>query len=266
MTSTQRCANGSARAWPSVAAAIALMTFGCGAVQAAETDPAVILKQMVDYVDGQKTISFAFDSDIEVVTPNLMKLQFASSGKVLLSRPDKFKVTRTGGYSDIEFVFDGKTASLLGKNIKAYAQLDAPGTSAQLIDRIRSETPLGLPGADLLVGNEDMVADAYEALMIGYGVVDGADCYHLAFRTTDVDWQIWIDAGAKPIPRKYVITTKATTAAPQYSIRIYDWKTDPTVAADTFDFKAPADAKKVNLAELSALDEVPEGTFMGGKK
>ena len=44
----------------------------------AEDDAARILKAMSDYTAGQKSISATFDSDIEVITPDLQKLQFAS--------------------------------------------------------------------------------------------------------------------------------------------------------------------------------------------
>ena len=46
---------------------------------------------MSDYLGSQKTIELTFDSDIEVITPQLEKIQFASSGEVLLSRPDKMR-------------------------------------------------------------------------------------------------------------------------------------------------------------------------------
>jgi len=41
---------------------------------------------MSDYLTGQKTISMTFDSDIEVITSELQKIQFTSSGQVLLNR------------------------------------------------------------------------------------------------------------------------------------------------------------------------------------
>jgi hypothetical protein len=63
------------------------------------------LKAMSDYVAGQKALSVTFDSDVEVITSDLQKLQFTSSGQVLLSRPDKLRATRTGGYTDVEVVF-----------------------------------------------------------------------------------------------------------------------------------------------------------------
>src|SRR5712675_2346727 len=84
-----------------------------------------ILKAMSDYVTSQKTLSVTFDSDIEVITSGLQKIQFASSGRVQLSRPDKLRVARTGGYTDVETVFDGKTLTMFNKDANEFAQSDA---------------------------------------------------------------------------------------------------------------------------------------------
>ena len=87
---------------------------------------------------------------------------------------------------------------------------------------------MSIPGADLLLGNvyETLSADVIEAKHIGLGVINGVECEHLAFRNQDVDWQLWVQVGAKPIPCKYVITSKAVGMAPQYTLVIRDWKTD----------------------------------------
>jgi hypothetical protein len=238
------------------------------AVRAQEDDASKILKDMSDYLAGQKTISLSFDADIEVITPEIQKVQFTSSGQVLLNRPDKLRATRTGGYADVELVFDGKTVSLLGKNINAYTQVDAPGSLDQLFDRLRNDYSVALPGADLLVSNvfDTLSANVIKSAHIGQGVIDGVECEHLAFRNGDTDWQLWVQVGNPPIPRKYVITSKAVAGAPQYTLRIRDWKTDAQPSADAFAFKPPEGAKKVNFKDLSELDEVPPGMPMGGKK
>jgi hypothetical protein len=75
-----------------------------------------------------------------------------------------------------------------------------------------------------------------------------------------------VEIGPRPIPRKYVITSKAVTGGPQYTLRIKDWKTDAQVGADAFVFKPPADAKKVDVKALREIDEVPPGVVLGGKK
>lgn len=249
------------------AAGIALLLAATSSARA--DDPTKILKSMTDYLGSQKTLSAAFDSDIEIITPELQKIQFASSGQLKLGRPDKLRVRRTGGYADVELVYDGKTVSLYGNDAKSYMQADMAGTVDQVIAEMQAHSGLGMPGTDLLLTNafDELMATATEGKHIGQGVVDGVECEHLAFRTPDTDWQIWIETGAKPVPRKYVITSKTVTGAPQYTLRTRDWKTD-TFADDTFVFTAPAGATKVDLdsVAMAEFDELPPGTPTGAKK
>jgi len=232
-------------------------------------DPAKLLKAMTDYTAAQKSISATFDSDIEVVTPELEKIQFTSSGKLQLTRPDKLRISRTGGYADVQLVYDGKTVSIYGNNAKAYAQADLVGTIDQLVDLIKAKSGTAMPGTDLLSNAYDeLMSNVILASHIGQGVVDGVECEHLAFRGDDTDWQIWIESGARPVPRKYVITSKTVAGAPQYTLRIKDWKTDAVADADAFVFKPPADATKVDLDSgvMVEFDELPPGTPSGAKK
>ncbi|MGM4919478.1 DUF2092 domain-containing protein [Tardiphaga sp. 813_E8_N1_3] len=248
-----------------VAAFIALTT-----QLASADDPTKLLKAMADYTAAQKSISATFDSDVEVVTPELEKIQFTSSGKIQLSRPDKLRISRTGGYTDVDFIYDGKTASIYGNNAKAYIQADLVGTVDQLIDLIQAKTGAAMPGTDLLLTNayDELMSNVLQAQHIGQGMIDGVECEHLAFRGVDTDWQIWIESGARPLPRKYVITSKAVTGAPQYTLRIRDWKTDAVADADTFVFKPPAGVTKVDLnsGAMAEFDEIPPGTPSGARK
>jgi hypothetical protein len=233
-------------------------------------DPAKLLKAMTDYTAAQKSISATFDSDIEVVTPELEKVQFTSSGKLQLTRPDKLRIRRTGGYADVELVYDGKTVSIYGNNAKAYAQAELAGTIDQLVDLIQAKSGAAMPGTDLLLSNayDEMMSNVIAAQHIGQGVIDGIECEHLAFRGVDTDWQIWIESGARPVPRKYVITSKTVTGAPQYTLRIKDWKTEAVADTDAFVFKPPADAMRANLDSeiMVEFDELPPGTSAGAKK
>jgi hypothetical protein len=250
-----------------LAAALVLSTVP--AAQGASPDDARdILKKMTDYIGAQKTISAKYDSDIEVVTTEGQKISFASSGQLLLQRPDKLRATRTGGYADVEMTFDGKTLDILSKNLNAYAQMDAPGTVGQLVERIRDNSEAALPGADLFSSTAyaDLTSDLTSAKHIGQGVIDGVECEHLAFRAPDVDWQVWVQNGPNPIPRKYVITSKKVASSPQYTIQINDWRTDAPVTADSFAFTPPAGARKVAAADLKQMDEVPQGVTLAARK
>ena len=253
--------------WPILLGTILTMGISFASQAGAQNgDAEKLLKGMADYISGQKTLAVTYDSDIEVITSKLQKIQFTSSGQVQLSRPDKLRATRTGGYRDVEIVFDGKTLTVNNKDGKDYAQIEAAGTAEELVDVLREKHGVVAPGADLLLSNvfNVMMTDVVEAAVIGKGVIDGVECDHLAFRNVETDWQIWIESGAKPIPRKYVITSKGIGEAPQYTLRIKDWKTD--VSADAFAFRPDPSFKKIALGDLSDIDEVPQGATKTGEK
>jgi len=251
------------------AAAVAL-TIALGAASGARADEAEakrLVKAMSDYMAAQKAISFAFDTNLQIVTKDRQKLDLASSGTVTLNRPDKIRVTRHGGFANVEAVFDGKTLSLLGKNANVYGQVDVPGSIDHLVDELRDKYDRPVPGADLLQSDlyDEMMPSVVDVKDLGSGVIGGVECDHLAFRKKEVDLQIWIAQGDHPYPCRYVITSKLVRDAPQYTVQIRDWKTGNEVAADDFKFNSPANAKKVTLKDLDT-DELPKIFAVKGAK
>ncbi len=222
---------------------------------------------MSDYVAAQKVISFSFDTDLEIVTKDNQKLDLASSGTVTLNRPDKIRVTRHGGFADVEVVFDGKTLSLLGKNANLYGQVDVPGSIDHLIDVLRDKYNRPVPGADLLQSDmyDELMPSVIDVKDLGSGVIGGVECDHFAFRTKEVDWQIWIAQGARPYPCRYVITSKLVGDAPEYSVQISDWKTGNEVTSSDFSFNNTTNAKKMDLKDLDT-DELPKIFAVGGSR
>ncbi|WP_319550299.1 DUF2092 domain-containing protein [Desulfogranum marinum] len=218
-----------------------------------------IVREMSQYVGSQKTIALSFESSIEIITPQLEKIQFTNSGDALLQRPNKLRAHRWGGYADVYMYFDGITVSVYGEHINKYARFDAPGSVDDLIHLLREGHGISLPGSDLLLGDSFplLMADVIEAKYIGRGVINGVECEHLAFRNFETDWQLWVEAGEKPIPRKMVVTSKTMNSAPQYSITIKDWKTNVDPTTEDFVFIPPIDAKKIKETELIEFDELP---------
>ena len=249
------------------AAASAMIAAGAPSeARADEMTARTQFKAMSDYMAAQTSISFSFDTNFEIVTKDQQKLDLASSGTVVLDRPDKLRVTRHGGFANVEAIFDGKTLWLLGKNANVYGQVDVPGTIDNLVDVLRDKYNRPIPAADLLVSNpyNELMPLVTDVKDLGSGVIGGIECDHFAFRTKEVDWQIWIAQGARPYPCQYVITSKDVADAPQYSITIRDWKTGSEVASNDFTFTAQTGARKLNLEELDT-DELPRIFRIGGK-
>ena len=136
---------------------------------------------MSDYLTAQKSLSLSYDNSFEVVSKDKQKLQVAASGKLNMSRPDKLRATTTGGFANVEMVFDGKTFTIVGKDANIYAQADVPGTVDQMVDEIRDKYHKSIPGADLLLSNvyDELMRDVVEVKDLGSGVIGGKECDHL---------------------------------------------------------------------------------------
>ena len=228
-----------------------------------------MLKAMSDFLAAQKTLAVGFDTVFEVVTPTDQKLGLASSGTATLSRPDKIRVARSGGFADFEILYDGKTLTFLGKNANLFTQVAAPGTVDQLIDVLQDKYNRPLPGADLLMSNsyDELMQDVYDFKDLGSGVINGVECDALAFRKADVDWQIWIAQGDHPYPCRFVVTSKLANGDPQYTIQFRDWRFGNDVAVDDFAFKNASNAKQVELMEVQAkLGDLPQNFTLGAAK
>src|ERR1700740_1786463 len=80
--------------WSAFLAIVA--TAGITNISAARADAADaknLLKAMSDYLAAQKVISFDYDVDLELVSTQQQKIALASSGSLILNRPDKVHLT-----------------------------------------------------------------------------------------------------------------------------------------------------------------------------
>ena len=108
-----------------------------------------------------------------------------------------------------------------------------------------------LPLEDLFQwgGPQSKDTDIKSAMFIGPSNVDGVSCGHYAFRQEGLDWQVWIQLGDFPLPRRLVLTTMTDEARPQY-VATYTWNLAPSFNDAAFTFVPPAGAGKIVLAEV----------------
>ena len=217
------------------------------------------VKAMSDYLAGQTSISSDFDIELDIITPQLEKIQFDASGSMQLARPDKLRLVRIGGYSELELVSDGKTATILDRGSNTYAQMISPGSVDNVIEMFRKSHGIDMPGADLLLTNSyaELMDGVIEAKHVGVGIIDGMECEHLAFRNADTDWQLWVRSGPRPFPCKYVISSKTVAGAPEYAVRFRNWKSGEAGSPSAFNFAPAAGSRSVPFDQLSGIGELP---------
>jgi hypothetical protein len=244
-----------------VATALGLILPVAAHAQPAGVDPDAtrVLKRMTDYVGKLPSFSVDTDATVEAVMITGQKLQFTSASRTTLQRPDKLRSERIGDVLSQLFYYDGGKLTIYNPQDGYYATLPAPATIDAMLDFARERLDIVAPAGDLVT------VDAYERLMdgvtegfvVGKSAIGGVRCDHLAFRSGDLDWQIWIEEGEKPLPRKFVITSLDMERAPQFEVVMSNWSLEPAIPAGFFDFQPPPGAKAIEFLPVGQAGAQP---------
>ncbi len=208
-----------------------------------------ILKASTDFVAKQQRFTVDTRSTLEIVLPSGQKIEFNGAAHESVQRPDKLRAERTGDLVRQEFVYDGNSLTQHNPDDRLYAQVPAPATLEGMLDFARDQLGIFAPAGDLIHKDAyDILMDgAFEGYVVGKSVIDGVRCDHLAFRAAQVDWQIWIEEGARPLPRRLLITTLDLPNAPQFSVTVTHWDLQPKFDARTFVFAPPVGTTRIEF-------------------
>ena len=88
---------------------------------------------------------------------------------------------------------------------------------------------------------------------LGSQGIDGIVTDHYAIRQNGVDFEIWIDRGARPLPRKILILAPDDPGTPRFSATLR-WTVEPSLADDRFTFVPPAGARRIEWKDPSGRE------------
>jgi len=217
---------------------------------ASTVDPASVqaLKDMGAFLQSLKRFHVATEVTGENVLADGQKLQHSATAEMDVERPNRIRALMQSARSERAIIYDGKTVTLFTPAQKYYSTVEFAGTIGELIDKLEERYGVEMPLSDLfLFGTPAALLDRIESAMnAGQDFIDDDLCDHYAFRQGKVDWQIWISAGSKPLPRKVVITNRADEARPQ-SVSLIDWNLKPTFKDSVFKFTPPKGATKIEI-------------------
>jgi hypothetical protein len=236
-------------------------------------DPAAVaaLTRMGHFLREQKNMQIKGDTITDEVLDSGQKVQSAASIDVKVRRPDRLRVDTEADRKSRRFFYDGKSFAVYSPKAGYYAQVAAPPTIREMIEDVASRYGIEMPLADLFFWGTDKsgVEDIRAAVDLGPSTIAGVKCEQYAFHQSDVDWQIWIQAGDQPLPRKFVVTTLADEARPQYQV-VLTWKLNATFDDKEFAFVPPKEAMPIAFEDLAAHARSRQGrsarTSHGGKK
>lgn len=212
-------------------------------------DPKQILQQMCDFLKSQQQFSFKAEVADDRVYAGGRKLQYGLDMEAFFRRPDKLRINGDGDEENKQLFFDGKALTLYDKDKNHYGSLEIPGDIDAALDKAGKEYGVHVGLAEL--GANRLAQHATQgltnALYVGQSKVRGVPCRHLAFDKEQVHYQLWIEAGDKPLLRKVVVTQKQLAFSPQWTAYFSDWNFSPQLADNLFTFTPPAGAQKIKF-------------------
>jgi len=210
-----------------------------------DADAIKALEDMSNYLRTLKAIQVHATTSRDEVLVDGQNVTFSGTLDMIAERPNHLRAEVINDKQQRMYFDDGKTFSVWARRVNYYATIPAPPTLRELAEKLSDEYNLELPLADLFYwGDSKTTGDIVGAIDLGPAQVDGTTCEHYAFRQKGADWQVWIQQGNYPLPRKLVITTTTDPARPRYT-SVMTWNLAPSFDDAAFTFEPPRDAKKI---------------------
>lgn len=215
------------------------------------------LEKMSKHLAQAKSLSFRALTLSDDVRESGIKVKSARVVRVIMKRPGSLRIlaiSDSGGARSVWF--DGTKFTVLQRDTGEVMELDFDGNIDGLLDELIEKHEAQLPLADLLYSDiaKGFKQNIISAEYIGTKLVDGVNCHHLSFESTGADWQIWIQADANPVPRRFVITYVTLPEKPELLAAFDRWSLDGDAADYHFMASVPASSKKVEFGKITSSD------------
>jgi hypothetical protein len=210
------------------------------------------LSKMGQYLRSLTRFEVVADTQTDAVLDNGQVVTFLHRTDLKVVRPNRARAEITGSRSVKGLVYDGKTFTIFNNPQGYYATQSAPDTLDGLVRDLASNYGIETPLADLFYWGNGKVDEATlrSALFIGLERVDTRWCRHYAYQQAGIDWEIWLQAGATPLPCRMSIVDTTRNERPRHVVT-YHWTLDPAFPASTFSYRPSADAKAIELKPAS---------------
>ena len=221
-----------------------------------EPDAVDALKKMSAYLMSLQTVEIRSEGSLDVVTGENQRIQMDGVTNYKIRRPG-FAIDYVSDIKTRRFIYDGKTFTVYSPKLDFYASVPAPPTNREVLDTLYQKFGIALPLEDLFRwADPDGVREQAlkSAYFVGTATLGGFATDHYAFREDDVDWEVWIQQGDQPLPRKLVIVDRTDAANPTFNTRL-SWKVNPVLADSDFTFVPDKDAKRIQLATYKGSGE-----------
>jgi len=223
-----------------------------GTQAAIDPEAAAIMRRARAFLGGVEQFTVLAEAWYDVLLDDETTIQYEATVELAVRRPDRLNIDVRGDVEDRELWYDGESISVLHRTPGLYATTDARATIDATLEHIDTTYELTFPLQDLaLSGPNTKRRDSVQrATYLGLHTAGGVSCHHLLWIEPEVDVQVWIEAGERPLPRRIVIDHKNLPGSPRYNVTLANWDLSASLADEVFSFTPPVGSEEIPLVEV----------------
>lgn len=210
-----------------------------------------VLRAMSQYLAKQKAFSYHAEVEFDQLLPGGPKVRLSGAVDVAVTRPGRLFVDYRDDVSDRVIWFENGGITIFDPVAGTYAQVSGPKDIDGMVAKLEKEYGMTLPLGELVESNPDAVLTRGVDLAHYVGVhnVEGVFCHHVVLQREDLDVQIFVEVGDRPLPRKLVFEYPRRAGSPQYTASITEWSLEAP-KSELFAPKVPKEAAKVDFLPI----------------
>lgn len=230
-------------------------------IEPIEPEARLLINEMGNYLREAKYLSFSAHVDFDDVLPSGQKISFAAKTEFRLKRPNGIYVDQQAEVGHKRFWFDGQSIHLYEPETGNFAEETLKGNSDKALEFTINQLKFSPPLADFLTSDpaKTLLKSVVKGFVVGPSNVNGIACRHLAFLDRLIDWQIWIEEGKLPLPRKLIITYKTLPNSPQYTATLTDFDLISRLPDNLFNPQISPSAVRLPFLKVAPMGPKPIG-------
>ncbi len=204
------------------------------------------LDGMAKKLAGARQLSVSIDMYYDVVQASGQKIQYSEVRKVHISRPNYLRVDSQQSDGDAGgLIFDGKILTLFSTTENVYSQTTHPGDVDAAVRFAVSKLGIRVPLARMLTSTlpQDLQKLSTTVDYVEHDILGTMPTDHIAARTRDVDYQVWI--GKDMLPTRMILTYKNEPGQPQFQAVFSSWNLTSRINESTFTFTPAKGAERI---------------------
>ena len=211
-----------------------------------------VLQQMGEYLASLQHFRIHAEAAADEAIDTGQLIAFGHTLDMVVRRPDRLWADVSGDLGHKRILYDGRTARLLDFTYGTVAVTEAPATIEATINDLIDRLGVVVPLAELAFADPyaTLIENVETGSYLGIRIVDGIEYHHLAFTQATIDWEVWIENGARPLPRKMLIRYKDEPGSPQFVGILSDWDLADASPDALFSAETPIGLTPIEFIEV----------------